>query len=305
MVSSKLLHQVIGACSKPDSVRIKDESAVNEKIHSIISHGAPALQVITDFDATLTRYHLDGNKCDSSYGIIATSPLVSSDYRDKAMELYKKYYPIEVTPTMTIQEKIPHMIEWYEKSHEYMISCQPPLKRSSIQDMVKLSTATLRDNAKTAVERMSQAGIPLLVLSAGIGDVVQAVLQASGIDLPNVQVISNFMQFDDAMENIVGFKEPLIHMYNKNEAAIHDDNSNYFKDLRSRHNIILLGDSLGDSNMDHGVADPKNVLKIGFLNAHFEQHLEEFMTAFDIVLVDDQSFDLVNLLLDHLLAPAR
>lgn len=37
----------------------------------------------------------------------------------------------------------------------------------------------------------------------------------------------------------------------------------------------------------------------------FEQHLEEFMTAFDIVLVDDQSFDLVNLLLDHLLAPAR
>lgn len=103
-----------------------------------------------------------------------------------------------------------YRIEWYEKSHEYMISCQPPLKRSSIQDMVKLSTATLRDNAKTAVERMSQAGIPLLVLSAGIGDVVQAVLQASGIDLPNVQVISNFMQFDDAMENIVGFKEPLM-----------------------------------------------------------------------------------------------
>lgn len=62
-------------------------------------------------------------------------------------------------------------------------------------------------------------------------------------------------------------------MYNKNEAAIHDDNSNYFKDLRSRHNIILLGDSLGDSNMDHGVADPKNVLKIGFLNAHVNNQL--------------------------------
>lgn len=53
-------------------------------------------------------------------GIIATSPLVSSDYRDKAMELYKKYYPIEVTPTMTIQEKIPHMwVHPYETLSEY------------------------------------------------------------------------------------------------------------------------------------------------------------------------------------------
>jgi hypothetical protein len=57
-------------------------------------------------------------------------------------------------------------------------------------------------------------------------------------------------------------------MYNKNEAAVHDMNSKYFVDLKSRRNVIIMGDSLGDTNMDHGVPDSEAVLKIGFLNNH-------------------------------------
>jgi HAD superfamily hydrolase (TIGR01544 family) len=90
-------------------------------------------------------------------------------------------------------------------------------------------------------------------------------------------------------------------MYNKNEAALHDDNTQYFKDLKERHNVILMGDSLGDANMDHGVANSKSVLKIGFLNVQVNEHLEAFMSAYDIVLLDDQSMDFVNLILNKIL----
>ena len=62
---------------------------------------------------------------------------------------------------------------------------------------------------------------------------------------------------------MVGFENELIHVFNKNENAIHD--SDYFKKLEGRDNVILLGDSLGDLKMADG-ANASNLLKIGFLN---------------------------------------
>lgn len=55
------------------------------------------------------------------------------------------------------------------------------------------------------------------------------------------------------------------HVYNKNEVALHKQNSWYFEDLKCRHNVLLLGDSLGDANMAIGV-NANAILKIGFLN---------------------------------------
>lgn len=63
---------------------------------------------------------------------------------------------------------------------------------------------------------------------------------------------------------MVGFKGKIIHVFNKNEDAIHS--SNYFEKLRLRTNVILMGDSIGDVKMALGVPQPNSVLKIGFLN---------------------------------------
>ncbi len=61
----------------------------------------------------------------------------------------------------------------------------------------------------------------------------------------------------------VGFKGEMIHIYNKNEGAIH--RSDYFEKLKHRDNVLLLGDSLGDLTMADG-AKAKNILKVGYLN---------------------------------------
>lgn len=60
------------------------------------------------------------------------------------------------------------------------------------------------------------------------------------------------------------FKGELIHIYNKREGALL--NTGHFQELRTRPNVLLLGDSLGDLNMADGVQDMENILKIGFLN---------------------------------------
>lgn len=62
---------------------------------------------------------------------------------------------------------------------------------------------------------------------------------------------------------MVGFKNEIIHVYNKNENVIHD--SDYFQNIEHRTSMILMGDSLGDLHMADG-AEVNHKLKIGFLN---------------------------------------
>lgn len=65
------------------------------------------------------------------------------------------------------------------------------------------------------------------------------------------------------------FKGELIHVYNKREGALL--NTGHFQELRTRPNVLLMGDSLGDLTMADGVQDMENILKIGFLNDKVKQ----------------------------------
>lgn len=70
---------------------------------------------------------------------------------------------------------------------------------------------------------------------------------------------------------LVGFKGETIHVFNKNTHAL--SNASYFDSLRHRHNVILLGDSLGDLDIIEGLSTEDRTLKIGYLNHHVSVHL--------------------------------
>ena len=57
------------------------------------------------------------------------------------------------------------------------------------------------------------------------------------------RVFSNFLAYDTE-GNVTGIAGDMVHIFNKNESAVHD--SPYFKKLEGRKNIVLMGDSLGD-----------------------------------------------------------
>ena len=63
----------------------------------------------------------------------------------------------------------------------------------------------------------------------------------------NVKVVSNFLAYDTE-GNVTGIAGDMVHIFNKNESAVHD--SPYFKRLEGRKNIVLMGDSLGDLQVD-------------------------------------------------------
>ena len=75
------------------------------------------------------------------------------------------------------------------------------------------------------LESLQAADVPVLVFSAGLGDSVSAVLRYHNALLPNVHIISNYLQFDGLRVN--GFQGDIIHSFNKNEHAV--EKSDYFE----------------------------------------------------------------------------
>ncbi|XP_027795478.1 cytosolic 5'-nucleotidase 3A isoform X2 [Marmota flaviventris] len=248
------------------SVRIKNPTRVEETLCGLIKGGAAKLQIITDFDMTLSRFSYKGKRCPTCHNIIDNCKLVTDECRKKLLQLKEQYYAIEVNPGLTVEEKYPHMVEW--------------------------------EGYEDFFDKLQQYSIPVFIFSAGIGDVLEEVLLQAGVYHPNIKVVSNFMDFD---ENgiLKGFKGELIHVFNKHDGAL--KNTDYFSQLKDNSNIILLGDSEGDLKMADGVANVEHILKIGYLNDKVDELLEKYMDSYDIVLVKEESLEVANSILQKIL----
>ncbi|XP_077020520.1 7-methylguanosine phosphate-specific 5'-nucleotidase isoform X3 [Tamandua tetradactyla] len=210
--------------------------------------------------------------------------------------LLHHYYPIEIDPNRTIKEKLPYMVEWWTKAHHLL--CQQKIQKFQIAQVVRESNAMLREGYKTFFNTLYRNNIPLFIFSAGIGDILEEIIQQMKVFYPNIHIVSNYMDFD---ENgfLRGFKGQLIHTYNKNSSVF--ENSSYFQKLQDKTNIVLLGDSMGDLTMADGVPGVENILKIGFLNDKVEERRERYLDSYDIVLEKDETLDVVNGLLRYIL----
>ncbi|CAK0809579.1 unnamed protein product [Prorocentrum cordatum] len=245
------------------------------------------LLVIADFDRTMTRNFMPGGaRCTSPHGVLEDAAVLSETFRSAAKELFQKYYPIEIDAEMPIEEKIPIMSEWYGQVHELMT--KEVVTRDAIRDAVaSCSTIGFRDGITELVAACQGADppIPLLVMSAGLGDVIEEFFRQR-LPFPlsaTTMVVSNRMTFGDDGQ-LVGFSEPLLHMFNKT-AAFMDDAAREL--TRGKRRCLLLGDGLGDLTMANGLE--VETFKVGFLNENVEKRLESFCQGFHIVAMHDRS----------------
>uniref|UniRef100_F1KY13 5'-nucleotidase n=1 Tax=Ascaris suum TaxID=6253 RepID=F1KY13_ASCSU len=278
-------------------VRMRDPSMVERKLKFLVDGGIDKLLVISDFDYTLSRFHdASGVKCWTTHGVFdAASEIVSSELGRKVALLKAKYLPIEFDPHMSIAEKTPHMENWWKMAHEHIIEAK--FTRQAIEKFVQTSKIELRDEAEAMVVDLCRQNIPLIIFSAGIGNVIDIFMRKKFGKMPeNVHIISNMMDFNE--EGVVtGFREPLIHTFCKNGSVIKRKRS-FFNDANTRTNVLLMGDSLGDLNMDVGVAGEVMALKIGFLNFNVDTLLDNFLVGYDIVLIDDQTVQVARNIID-------
>lgn len=99
--------------------KIRDRQRVEQIINEIIKGGANELQVVTDFDFTLTKQiAVNGKPMLSSFGMFNRCKSVPNSLRDGSKKLYEKYRPIEIDPNLSQTEKKAKMVDWWTESGE-------------------------------------------------------------------------------------------------------------------------------------------------------------------------------------------
>ena len=146
----------------------------------------------------------------------------------------------------------------------------------------------LRNGAKEFFKMMNELSIPVIVLSASIGNVIKDYLKINDCYYDNISIYSNYYDYSSHKNHICN-----VTPYNKDKILF----SNKTNDLiKNRKYILLLGDLIADINM---VLHEKleNTITVGFLDKNIEKNLEEYNSNFDIVLTNNSSFeDVINLI---------
>lgn len=282
--------------STSDMVLIANPERLRDKIARIQAAGSSALHVVADFDYTLTKFGLaNGERAMSTHRVIEASPILGKDFQDRSKELFKTYYPIEISD-MPKQEKFPHMVDWWTKAHDAIL--EHSLYKRDLAEMVRTPDIVMRDRAADLFALAQTFGVPFHIFSAGLYDVIHAFLIEKDLCQYHVHVVSNMMVFDESGK-ATAFKGEVIHSLNKTAEVL--KTSPHFALIENRPNVLLLGDNLTDINMSDGLA-VDTVLSVGFLNDRVEDRKREYMDTFDVVLLGDQDLSLAHDILQTLLS---
>ncbi|CAM0875693.1 unnamed protein product [Alopecurus aequalis] len=276
----------------PDSV-VADADALARKVAAIRAAGAAKLQVIADFDGTLTRYWYDGSRGQTSHGLLRQG---NEEFDAKREALFEHYHPIEINPDIPLPEKAKLMEEWWGKTHGLLI--EGGLTQEAIKKSVADAVIAFRDGVVELFEFLEARDIPVLVFSAGLADIIEEVFrQKLHRSFKNIKIVSNRMVFNEE-GRLVAFKGKTIHVLNKNEhsldmgAPVHDSlgdpngSTDDYSLVKKRTNVLLLGDHIGDLGMSDGL-NYENRIAAGFLNTNIEKSVKDYSEAFDVVYLND------------------
>ena len=237
--------------------------------------------VVADFDRTLTE-----GASDSTWGIFANANQVGTEYKERRTALYNKYRPIEIDPNISEEEKSIAMTKWWQLHinlfYEYGV------KQEAVRNAVKFGKMKYRDGAKEFLKKMNELNVPVIIISAGIGNVIEEFLKLENDYYDNIKIISNFIVFENGeFKEIAG---EIIHALNKNIVRLDDESK---QTIENRKNVLLLGDGYADLKMISEEAK-KNAITVGFLDEKIDENLELYNKGFDIVLTNLSSFEDVN-----------
>lgn len=233
--------------------------------------------ILLDFDRTITNF--------DSLDSWAVAGMASEEGCMQEMDiLYEKYRPIETNYNITFEEKNKKMEEWYNSCMELYFKYK--FNKNKLEKAIKENKLVFRKGAKEFLEYTNKNKIPVVILSAGIGSVIEEFLKYENVYFNNILLISNTFVYDKN-GNAIRLENSLIHTMNKTT-------KNHLKgiwkeEFLKRKYRLLVGDTIEDINM----VDEKEInktIKIAFMEEKLE--LEKYREKFDIVYTrEDANFN--------------
>ena len=233
------------------------------------------MYVVMDFDGTITKY----TKVDS-WDVAGQG--LGEDFKVELARLFNKYRPIELDYKISYEDKCKAMEDWYKQCINLYYKYN--LTKNNLDKAIENCGIEFRDGIKTFFEYMNTKNVPVIILSAGIGNVIEGVLKNNNCYYENMYIISNFINFDEK-GNIHKFNGEIINSTNKRLDKI--QLGIWGKKLENRKYKLLLGDLIEDKNMLKS-EEWDTTVTVGFIEKALE-NLPKFQDAFDIVLTNEDA----------------
>jgi HAD superfamily hydrolase (TIGR01544 family) len=264
----KLMFELHKTTVIPQSLIVGDFAALEAKIANFVRVGAQGMHVIFDFDRTLTVKKPGSDDEVTTWHILGEHlpPEGKVEYKN----LFQKYRGVELRGELTTQTAI----DWWSASFELYIKYN--INLADVEDDF-LNKASIRPGVAELFELCAKHGIPTVILSAGIRDVIEIWCRRYKIE-PSL-IISTALRLDPT-SRITGWREDtLVHVLNKSEAT----HAELIRIRSERPKTFLIGDSLDDATMASGDRD---VIRIRVLDPRTdevtsEQEIQKTLESFD------------------------
>lgn len=234
--------------------------------------------VVADFDKTITN-----GSSKTSWSILSDSDDVPKTYIEERKNLYNHYRPIEIDESMDFNLRSSLIREWFQKHIELFVKYK--LSEEVFKNAAKdLRIMEFRPGAKEFITFLHDNNIPLIIISAGIGNFIETFLSLNNCYFDNVYISSNKIIFKDGIA--VGVGKNIIHSLNKNEVSLPED---ILHKLNGRNDVILLGDQITDLKMVDKHKHNK-VYSTCFLTDDYYSLIDKIKENFDIVCESNDNY---------------
>lgn len=232
----------------PDGLMTDGSALVIDKINSFRSFGPQNVHYIFDFDRTMTTKH-PGTKGDVTTWHILSQHLPPDGLRSYS-ELFDIYRAQEIRGDLSNDDAV----RWWSSILDLFVE-----HRINLFEVERdfLDKASIRPGTKELFILLRDAGIPTVILSAGIRDVID--IWCKKYDIDARLVLSTMLKVDHDGTITGWHADSLVHVLNKSEVG-HPELASLRK---SRPNVVLIGDSMDDALMSDGI---DNVLRIRILD---------------------------------------
>lgn len=272
-------HFTIAPYNSSEVLLIPNPPLLRSKLIALIAGGKDNLQVISDFDHTLTRNSVHSERVPVSYELLMNG-LLNDEGRQKAFAFENKYTPVEADPSVPLAEKRRLMEEWVRSGNELLVNSG--ISEGNIINLLTERPLYLRARVEKMFSLCELHNIPVSVVSKGVGNLIEAILPVS----ENVKVYSNFMEWDETGK-IIGFSDPVVDCKRKAGAIINQP---------MRMNLLVIGDTLEDAAVTEAL-EYSSCLKVCYFAGKNHENLEDFKGVYDLLVLNDGNMTIIEYIL--------
>lgn len=234
--------------------------------------------VVSDFDLTLTAG--SSAQCHDVFGTA------------RLPDLRAKFAPL-----LDFSTPFPTELQgdgWWRAANAALCSSGAGL-RDILPELVGAAPMRARPGAVALLRQLVALQVPVLIVSAGFCDVIEAFLASHGIPTPRdslLRISSNRIHFEARSGDVSSVSpDPPVTSNTKSEAYAH--NAPWFDEHSSRHTLLVLGDRVSDLRVLDGVPAGRfrEIIRIGILNDEqdFDQPSGDFFRRyFDAIVCGDR-----------------